>query len=65
VLHSTDESTTIRYKMAEIYMQLKQREVMEFLVPKGEKLICIHKCLLNTSGEVTANMSGLTTSVRD
>jgi hypothetical protein len=43
---STDGVKMADYKMAEIEVQLKKQAVMKFLVAEGEKLTCIHECLL-------------------
>jgi len=34
------------YKMAEIDVRLKKQAVMKFVVAEGDKLTCIHECLL-------------------
>jgi hypothetical protein len=50
---STDGSTTVDNKVAQIDMHLEEQTMIEFLVAEGEKVTCIHKYILNVYVEVT------------
>jgi hypothetical protein len=54
---STDGSTTVDNKVAQINVHLEEQTIIEFLVAEDEKVTCIQKYMLNVYMEVTLDVS--------